>query len=127
LNQENITFYLALADFQDQQFENYWFTTGTPTFLMKLIKNTKFDTTQFENKQVSKILFDSYTLENLNIFTLLFQTGYLTITDIDTEDLFIEYTLNYPNLEVKQAFTTYLFETFTNNRFDEIQPAAKKC
>jgi hypothetical protein len=93
---------------------------------MKLIKNTKFDTTQFENKQVSKILFDSYTLENLNIFTLLFQTGYLTITDIDTEDLFIEYTLNYPNNEVKQAFTTYLFETFTNNRFDEIQPAAKK-
>ena len=71
-------------------------------------------------------LIKGYNLENLNVFALLFQTGYLTITDIDSQDLFIEYTLNYPNNEVKQAFTTYLFTAFTNNRLDEIQPATKK-
>ncbi|WP_069472940.1 ATP-binding protein [Candidatus Marithrix sp. Canyon 246] len=112
--------------FMDQRFSNYWFATGTPTFLMKLIKNTELDTIQFENKKVPETIFDGYNLENLNVFALLFQTGYLTITDIDSEDLFIEYTLNYPNLEVKQAFTTYLFTAFTNNRLDEIQPATKK-
>jgi hypothetical protein len=111
--------------FAEQQFDNYWFASGTPTFLMKLIKKNALDATQLENKTVSKIIFDSYNLENLNIFALLFQTGYLTITHIDTQDLLPEYTLNYPNLEVKNALITHLFEMFTKNRLDEIQPAAK--
>jgi len=74
-----------------------WFATGTPTFLMKLIKKTELDTTEFENKKVSEILFDSYNLENLNIFALLFQTGYLTITEINQKSRTIQYVLNYPN------------------------------
>ena len=91
-----------------------------------LIKKSAFDVTQFENQTVPKIIFDSYNLESLNVFALLFQTGYLTISEIDSQELFLEYTLNYPNLEVKQAFITYLFESFTQNRLEEIQPAAKK-
>ena len=111
--------------FVDQQFDNYWFATGTPTFLMKLIKKTELDTTQFENKKVSKILFDSYNIENLNIFALLFQTGYLTITEINQKSRTIQYVLNYPNFEVKQAFMTFLFNSFTKNDLGEIQPAAE--
>ena len=107
-----------------QRFSNYWFATGTPTLLIKLIKQTRLDVTEFENKKVAEIVFDSYNIENLNIFALLFQTGYLTITHIDTQE-FSEYTLNYPNFEVKQAFITYLLESFTNNGLEEIQPAAK--
>ncbi len=110
-----------------RRFSNYWFASGTPSFLIKLIKETGREVTAFENKKVSEIVFDSYNLENLNVFALLFQTGYLTITHIDTQDQedFAEYTLNYPNLEVKQAFITYLFESFTHNGLEEIQPAAK--
>jgi hypothetical protein len=111
--------------FAMRRFSNYWFATGTPSFLIKLIKQTGRELTEFENKKVSEIVFDSYNLENLNIFALLFQTGYLTITHIDTQDMLTEYTLNYPNFEVKQAFVTYLFESFTNNGLEEIQPAAK--
>jgi len=85
----------------EQRFSNYWFASGTPTFLMKLIKNTKIEVTQLENKKVSEMVFDSYHIENLNVFALLFQTGYLTITHIDTQE-FSEYTLNYPNFEVKR-------------------------
>jgi len=92
---------------------------------MKLIKKTALDVTRLENQTVSKIVFDSYNIENLNVFALLFQTGYLTITHIDNQGL-PEYTLNYPNLEVKNAFITYLFEMFTKNRLDEIQPSANK-
>ncbi len=111
--------------FMDQQFDNYWFATGTPTFLMKLIKKIELDTTEFENKKVSEILFDSYNLENLNIFALLFQTGYLTITEINQKSRTIQYILNYPNFEVKQAFMTFLFSSFTKNDLGDIQPAAE--
>jgi hypothetical protein len=111
--------------FMDQRFSNYWFATGTPTFLMKLIKNTELDTTEFENKKVSKILFDSYNIENLNIFVLLFQTGYLTISEINQKSRTIQYILNYPNFEVKQAFMTFLFSSFTKNDLGDIQPAAE--
>ncbi len=110
-----------------QRFSNYWFASGTPTFLMKLIKNTALEATDFENKNVLKSVFDSYDVDNINVFSLLFQTGYLTITQIDNKGRFPKkYTLNYPNLEVKEAFLTYLFESFTQNRLDEIQPAAEE-
>jgi hypothetical protein len=108
-----------------QRFSNYWFASGTPTFLIKLIKRTQFEITEFENKKVSEIVFDSYNLENLNIFALLFQTGYLTITHVDKKARIPQYILNYPNFEVKEAFITYLFESFTQNGLEAIQPAAE--
>jgi hypothetical protein len=111
--------------FTEQQFDNYWFASGTPTFLIQLIKKNAYEAPALENKTVTKLVFDSYDLDNLNIFALLFQTGYLTITHIDTQEDFVEYTLNYPNLEVKQAFVTFLFESFTQNSLEEIQPATK--
>ncbi|MEN8217158.1 MAG: AAA family ATPase [Pseudomonadota bacterium] len=111
--------------FAEQRFSNYWFASGTPSFLMKLIKKTQRDVTTFENKKISELIFDSYNIENLNVFALLFQTGYLTITKIDKKARTPQYILNYPNFEVKEAFTTYLFETFTNNELEEIQPAAE--
>jgi hypothetical protein len=111
--------------FAEQQFDNYWFASGTPTFLMKLIKKTALDVTVLENQKVSKIIFDSYNIETLDVFALLFQTGYLTITQIDKKARTLQYVLNYPNFEVKEAFITYLFESFTQNELGKIQPAAE--
>jgi hypothetical protein len=116
--------------FRNNTFSNYWFATGTPTFLIKLIKTLQLDTTEFENKKVAEMVFESYDLDRLNIFALLFQTGYLTITQIEKTSRFPQYTLNYPNLEVKEAFLTYLFESFTTSRLDEVQTTANalhKC
>ena len=112
--------------FAGQRFSNYWFATGTPTFLIKLIRQTRQEVTELENKIVSEILFDSYNLDNLNIFALLFQTGYLTIAQIDQKARTPQYILNYPNFEVKEAFITYLFGSFTQNDLGEIQPAAEE-
>ena len=111
--------------FAEQQFDNYWFASGTPSFLMQLIKKTAFDVTELENKKVPKIVFDSYKIENINIFALLFQTGYLTITNIAQKTRTIQYILNYPNFEVKEAFVTFLFESFTQNGLEDIQPLAE--
>ena len=111
--------------FANNEFDNYWFASGTPTFLINLIKQTQTDITQFDRKRVPKILFDSYELDKIDVLALLFQTGYLTITDAYRDDG-IEYVLNYPNREVKDAFLTYLFESFTDNRRNDVQIAANQ-
>ena len=108
--------------FVEQRFSNYWFASGTPRFLMQLIKQKQIDVTTLENQKVSEMLFDSYQIENLNIFVLLFQTGYLTISSIDNNARTRQYILNYPNFEVKEAFITFLFESFINQGMEQIQP-----
>jgi len=111
--------------FAEQRFSNYWFATGTPTFLINLIKRLQIDPTEFEQKTVSELIFESYNLENMDVFALLVQTGYLTITGIEgTEERL--YTLNYPNNEVKKAFMTYLLQGFTVNRLDEVQSTVQQ-
>ncbi len=117
--------YSILNLFMEQQFDNYWFSSGTPTFLIRLIKKNAYEATALENKKISKLVFDSYDIDNMNIFALLFQTGYLTLTQIDKKGRTPQYLLNYPNLEVKEAFVTHLFASFTQNGLEEIQPAAE--
>jgi len=120
-----------LCFFAERQFGNYWFASGTPTFLMTLIKQKRYDVTTFEHQVIPEIVFESYNIESMDIHALLFQTGYLTITQIDKDRDFvigdsIEYTLSYPNQEVKQAFVTFLMQAFTDSTLDKIQPAAKR-
>lgn len=112
--------------FADNKFSNYWFATGTPSFLLEIIKKKQIQVIEFENKSVTDIIFDSYDLDNINPFSLLFQTGYLTIDRIDTSEEITEYILNFPNFEVKTAFLTYIFDSFTENRIDEIPPYVNK-
>lgn len=111
--------------FAQKRFRNYWFATGTPTFLIKLIKTINIDVAEFEQKEVPEVVFESYDLPDLNVFALLLQTGYLTISRVEKKRSFLQYTLNYPNLEVKEAFLTYLFESFSNHRLDQIQTSAR--
>ena len=107
--------------FQKQVFRNYWFSSGTPSMLIHLIKQDKRDVTEFESQSVPELVFDSYDIGKLNLFALLFQTGYLTISAItQDEDLGLEYRLHYPNSEVQDAFLTYLLESFTTHDLDKI-------
>lgn len=108
--------------FASKSFKNYWFATGTTAFLIKLIKENKCEITEFENKKISETILDSYDIENMNIYSLLFQTGYLTVSSVEREEGFIIYNLKYPNKEVRDAFNTFIIESFTDNRGDEIEP-----
>ncbi|VEN73358.1 conserved hypothetical protein [Candidatus Desulfarcum epimagneticum] len=91
--------------FLDQKkFSFHWFETGTPAFLINLIKETDYDVQNLERLEVSESSFSSYEIENLAAVPLLFQTGYLTIKDYDAETGL--YTLDYPNFEVRNAFET---------------------
>ncbi|HLP60904.1 MAG TPA: AAA family ATPase, partial [Candidatus Deferrimicrobium sp.] len=73
--------------FAEKSFENFWFTSGTPTFLIQLIKRKKSEITEFENLTVGSYTFDSYEIENIDIPALLFQTGYLTIKKITSRGI----------------------------------------
>ena len=95
----------GLLNFFDKgQFQNFWFASGTPSFLQHLLLNK--GQTNFENCMVSNTFLDQYDLENIQSASLLFQTGYLTIKDINPEDNTM--TLDYPNLEVRESFYQFL-------------------
>jgi len=96
--------------FSEKKLKNYWFESGTPTFLVKLIKEKDFYLPVAENLLVEESIFSSYELEYLNPSSLLFQTGYLTIKDYDFETN--EYVLGYPNKEVKYSFLEILYKNY---------------
>ncbi len=98
--------------FKQRSFDNFWFETGTPTFLVKLIKDETFDVSMFEDLWVGQEAFSSYEIERLKVVPLLFQTGYLTIKDYNPKRRL--YKLYYPNYEVEESFTTVLLEEYTN-------------
>jgi hypothetical protein len=102
--------------FAEKSFGNFWFSSGTPAFLIKLIKNQQYDVVEFENLPVKSYTFDSYDIENMEIASLLFQTGYLTIKKITIENLEKLYQLSYPNKEVLDSFLTHLFGEYTQKK-----------
>ncbi len=94
--------------FDESKFRNYWFESGTPTFLVNLIKERNYYIPQAESFSADETTFSSYELDNLDITALLFQTGYLTIKDYDRD--FGTYVLGYPNVEVKYSFLRHLYK-----------------
>ena len=99
--------------FVKQQFENYWFATGTPTFLINLAKNLQFY--DFESIEIDASELNAYEIENLRLIPLMFQTGYLTIKG--QADMGI-YTLSYPNEEVRQSYLNLLANSYIQNPTD---------
>ncbi len=95
----------VLNFFQEQNFSNYWFATGTPTFLINFIRDNGVKPEEFENMEVDSIFFDRFDLVDMDIKALMFQTGYLTIKEKNEYGFFI---LNYPNKEVRDSFTGHL-------------------
>lgn len=91
--------------FQAARFANFWFETGTPTFLVKLIRREwLYDMSEVE---ISDHSFVSYDLEHLQAIPILLQTGYLTIKSHDEYGL---YQLDYPNAEVKESLLNIMNE-----------------
>ena len=92
-------------------FENYWFQTGTPNFLItELRKHSLYEIKKIET---TASVLTSFDAQNLNVTCLLFQTGYLTLSDYDSE--FGIYTLDYPNREVRHSLSQYLMESYRSN------------
>jgi hypothetical protein len=105
------------------EFSNYWFASGTPTFLIKKIREQDVDITELEQQTLGLQGFDSYDIEHLETFPLLFQTGYVTIKDVKKSRRGSKsYILSYPNFEVQESLITYLLADFTGESIPKIQP-----
>jgi len=100
-------------------FDNYWFNTGTPSFLIKLFKKETYNLVEFEKLKVGKELIESFDIEDINLETVMFQAGYLTIKEQIIRRRRIEYELTYPNLETKMSFNNYLLNYFTRSVYQK--------
>lgn len=101
----------TLKFFANQRFENFWFSTGSPDFLIKQMrKHTFFNV---ENAVVNNRILDKYDIDNLELIPLLFQTGYLTVKSSDpmTGNL----VLDYPNREVRESMYEFLIDDVAKN------------
>ena len=98
--------------FDAQRFANYWFESGTPTFLIKLLHQQNYNIEYFDDLQVEELALSTFDIERLAIVPLLFQTGYLTIKSYDPQSS--RYELYYPNYEVENAFLIHLLDAFSN-------------
>lgn len=99
--------------FTDREFKSYWFGSGTPTYLIKMLK--KFDVAPSEIGEIHTDVtsFDAPTETMTNITPLLYQSGYITIKDYD-EELEI-YTLDIPNREVRVGLMKSLLPNYTGS------------
>ena len=100
-----------LNTFDSLKFKEYWFETGTPSFLVKVMKNTSYDITSLSEQEADSSLLTDISSAFLNPVPLLYQSGYLTIKGYDED--FQMYRLGFPNREVKHGFLNYLMPYYT--------------
>jgi hypothetical protein len=93
--------------FNEKEFKNFWFTTGTPSFLVNLLKKEGIYDLHFP--AINPGGFESFELDHLKLIAILFQTGYLTIQHKDEDGLL---QLDYPNKEVRDSMLEILIEGF---------------
>ena len=101
-----------LNTFSKGEFGSYWFETGTPTFLVRLLQRDKFYLPDLTQQQMTSDMLNSIDSINDNPIPIIYQSGYLTIKGYDKE--FQIYTLGFPNEEVEEGFTSYLMPYYMN-------------
>ena len=99
-------------------FDNFWFQTGTPTFLVELLKRSDYDLrTLIDGIEAPASSFMEYRVDANNPIPLIYQSGYLTIKDYDRE--FGNYLLEFPNDEVRYGFINFLIPYYTSMANDD--------
>ena len=101
----------VLNTLSKKKYGSYWFSTGTPTYLVELIKKANFNIEELSDYEASEEQLNSVHVDGIDPIPVLYQSGYLTIKDFDEE--FRLYTLNYPNEEVKSGFVNFLLPFYT--------------
>ena len=103
--------------FFEMRFRSYWYETGTPSFLVELLKKDHYDLYRMAHEEVTEdMLMGLDAMENSPI-PVLYQSGYLTLKSYDP--VFGLYTLGFPNREVDEGFTRYLLPRYATMRTGE--------
>ena len=111
--------YSLMKSFLSRKVGNYWFESGTPTFLIRQMMNYQTDIMSLERLEVPSSAFDQPTENMDDALPLLYQSGYLTIKDYDRESEI--YTLSIPNQEVRVGYTQGLLPAYIGLRSSDVQ------
>lgn len=96
--------------FADLRVKDYWFQSGTPSFLMRLLSRCSEDVMQYTGRYYDEDTFINYKADTAMPLPMIFQSGYLTIKDVDKD--FNTYLLDFPNNEVRKGMTTLLASNY---------------
>ncbi len=104
--------YSVLLFLDNSKFSNYWFQTGTPSFLINLLETKEYPIQDFEHMEIAEDDLSAFDVDTIPLEVLLFQTGYLTIQayNPDTNN----YVLTYPNKETTDSLVTHIFASMTH-------------
>jgi len=103
-------------------FRNYWWSTGNPSFLVELLKKRDYFIPNIEHFEATDALLDSFDVDNIDLIALLWQTGYLTIKEkkVDRRGL-IKYILAIPNKEIQFSFNDLLIDYLTKQKGSKLK------
>lgn len=101
-----------LHAFNRNEFGSYWFETGTPTYLVELLKKHHYDLHRMAHEETDEQVLNSIDSESTNPIPVIYQSGYLTIKGYDEE--FGIYRLGFPNREVEEGFIRFLLPYYAN-------------
>ena len=104
-----------LSFFRQKSFSSFWYASGSPKFLMGLIKKNPRAYTNLKKLEMSEYMFDSADIERLSVESLLFQSGYLTIKEVIRTTGSPVYLLDMPNFEVSQAFNMHVLTALSES------------
>ncbi|MDR3062643.1 MAG: ATP-binding protein, partial [Methanobrevibacter sp.] len=116
----------TLLLFDERKFSNYWFSSGTPTFLMEILKKENNLQPIIEPISAIEDDLDTFEIENIQSTALLFQTGYLTIKEIKKNYGDMEYILDIPNYEVRQSLIRRIVMAYTNLSTENLKELKNK-
>ena len=103
----------VLNTFMKNKFGSYWFETGTPTYLVQLLRNHNYELEKMARAEVTADVLNSVDADSKDPIPVIYQSGYLTIKGYN--DRFKKYLLGFPNEEVEEGFVKYLMPYYMNN------------
>ena len=98
--------YSMMKVFENKRMDSYWFDSGTPRYLVKLIEKGEWKLRNIAPTEIDSMVLTTAGITTTNPIPVFFQSGYLTIKDYDP--VFKTYLLDYPNEEVKEGFLKFL-------------------
>lgn len=116
--------YSIINALDDKDFNSYWFTSGTPTFLIELLQKNSIDMLQLDNLWARDSRFDVPTDTITDPIPVLYQSGYLTIKEYNRE--LRMYRLGFPNEEVRQGFSESLYRYYAPTMMGELDTVVYK-
>lgn len=108
--------YSVLNALDSKRMDDYWFASGTPSYLMKLLDRDKVDMQAITATKYEKQYFIDYRADRDDPLAMIYQSGYLTVKGVEHTDFGTLFSLDYPNGEVRKGFVTLLSNDYFNQR-----------